>query len=374
MDSNIIKILLDNPKELRYVSNDLKDNYDVVFELVKLDGTCLKFASDRLQSNKEIALAAINQNIDATKYISESLKSDFDVVYKALSIDFIGALIHLKTLNVNFSEEQLIQIMKLDILAPRLILRIPQICKNNKKFIIKIIKEVDNSYKYLEQDTKDDFDILIEAIKKDYRNLSYVSYEILENKEIFIRCLHINPLCHEYIATKLLNDKDVIKEMINHGYTYIIDKCPKHILSDYDKRFLFKLLLNNIISLDMFIYDIMPFSKITQDEFNIIKGILENTNIDSFKLSDDILQNIDLFMSKNKIILKNILHNIKIYKDNQFFIDYIYNNEDTLLYLESHGIKLLFMSEINIDNEFDEEAIKESFINLYKNMIVIFIK
>lgn len=49
-----------NGLELQYVSDELKDNYDIVYTAVCNKGKSLKYASDKLKQNKQIILKAID--------------------------------------------------------------------------------------------------------------------------------------------------------------------------------------------------------------------------------------------------------------------------------------------------------------------------
>jgi hypothetical protein len=51
---------------------------------VKQNGDALEFASDELQGDREVVLAAVKQNGDALKYASQQLRGDREVVKAAV--------------------------------------------------------------------------------------------------------------------------------------------------------------------------------------------------------------------------------------------------------------------------------------------------
>ena len=53
---------------LKYASDRLKDDKDIVIEAVKNNGFALEFASDRLKNDKEIVLEAVKQNRYSLRY------------------------------------------------------------------------------------------------------------------------------------------------------------------------------------------------------------------------------------------------------------------------------------------------------------------
>ena len=53
------------------------NDYNDVIKIVRKDGMNLKYTSEELQNNKEVVLTAINQNFDAIQYASIKLKNVF---------------------------------------------------------------------------------------------------------------------------------------------------------------------------------------------------------------------------------------------------------------------------------------------------------
>jgi lambda repressor-like predicted transcriptional regulator len=70
--------------ELRYVSNELKKDREVVLAAVKENGLALEYASDELKNDREVVLAAVEENGWAIEYASDELKNDREVVLAAV--------------------------------------------------------------------------------------------------------------------------------------------------------------------------------------------------------------------------------------------------------------------------------------------------
>ena len=84
-DFNIVMEAIKNNNNsyiLFYASPELKDNYEIVMEAVKINGYRLKFASNNLRKNREICLEAIKNNLDAFEFIDISLKTDIKFLSK----------------------------------------------------------------------------------------------------------------------------------------------------------------------------------------------------------------------------------------------------------------------------------------------------
>lgn len=70
---------------LRFVSDRLRDDYDVVLESIHGSlSWSLEYASDRLKDNEDIILEALKYSSYVFKYASERLRDDYDFVLKAV--------------------------------------------------------------------------------------------------------------------------------------------------------------------------------------------------------------------------------------------------------------------------------------------------
>ena len=75
---------------LQYASKNLMNNYKFVLQLINLQnqGNILLFISDRLKDNYNIVLAAILQDYRQIRYASDRLKDNYDIVLAAISQDY----------------------------------------------------------------------------------------------------------------------------------------------------------------------------------------------------------------------------------------------------------------------------------------------
>ena len=73
-----------NGMALYFASERLRDDKDVVMAAVHQIGTALYFASDELRNDKDVVLKAVQQNGMTLRYASERLRGDKDVVMAAV--------------------------------------------------------------------------------------------------------------------------------------------------------------------------------------------------------------------------------------------------------------------------------------------------
>jgi hypothetical protein len=76
-------------KALYYASEELKEDREVVIAAVTQNGSALQWASDKLKeqkkAHKKVVLAAVTQNGDSLRYATQELQGDREVVLKAVT-------------------------------------------------------------------------------------------------------------------------------------------------------------------------------------------------------------------------------------------------------------------------------------------------
>ena len=82
------------------------NDYNDVIKIVRKDGMNLKYTSEELQNNKEVVLTAINQNFDAIQYASIKLKNVFKNILKD-NIEIEQKLNRLEQINNNLIKDNI---------------------------------------------------------------------------------------------------------------------------------------------------------------------------------------------------------------------------------------------------------------------------
>ena len=85
-----------------YKLKDFQNDRDVVLAAVQQNGFALKYASEELKKDREIVLAAVRQNGYALEYASEHLKADRMIVLVAIKNNNMDAL---KYIPINLRKE-----------------------------------------------------------------------------------------------------------------------------------------------------------------------------------------------------------------------------------------------------------------------------
>ena len=69
---------------LQYASEQLKNDYEFILKIVNLKGRCLKYASHKLKNNYNIVLEAVKNNGYSLKYSSKELQNNSILIYHSI--------------------------------------------------------------------------------------------------------------------------------------------------------------------------------------------------------------------------------------------------------------------------------------------------
>lgn len=80
----VLRYIADNKKNLSYVSDEFKDDEEIVTKAVTHDGSSLQYASDRLKDKEAVVIKAVEDYGIALSYASENMKNNKNVVLVAV--------------------------------------------------------------------------------------------------------------------------------------------------------------------------------------------------------------------------------------------------------------------------------------------------
>ena len=159
---------------IKYASNRLKNDKDIVTNAIKINPDALQFASKKLQDDKEIVKKAVfNYNTVALKFASDRLKNDKEIVEIAI------------TMNpeiLKFASDEL---------------------KNNKEVILKAIKADGMALEFVSDRLKNDKDVVLTAVKNNGYGIQYASDKLKNDKDVVIEALKENKMSFAYIGKEI---------------------------------------------------------------------------------------------------------------------------------------------------------------------------
>ena len=172
---------------------------------VSADGKQLEKFDDKLRSNKEVVLAAVQQNERAFLYASENLKLDKEFILEAVKLN--GAALSYIADNYKGDKEIVLAAVKqngmvLNYATDKL--------KNDKEVVLTAINKRGDALYYASDKLKDDKEIVLAAVKSNSLSLDDASKRLKDDKEIVLAAVMYGAYALDYASERLKNDKEIV--------------------------------------------------------------------------------------------------------------------------------------------------------------------
>ena len=386
----------------KYISKELKNNYDFILKLVTNDYNMYKYISNKFKDNFNIALIATQNHIYYFDKLSDELKNNKQFILELSYNSYIYIKI---SFQLKIDEEIVLKFLS-NYDKCYIINDIPQQLYHNKNFILKVlqlksfhidfIKKISSFYndkeimlKFLKrageclqyipeqlQNDKDIYDIILYHVNINPFIFNFISNNIKYKRENLNKLININCLIIEFLPNNILNNKLKIFNIIN----YLLFNHKDKLLDIYNK--ILNKLSDDIKLFSQEIIDISYHNKFDIDIFKKNCEYLHNfinynnnliiNNIYDTNSYDILLLNKKLFNYFSENIIKypnlaNYLLENKLYK-------IIYNHEEINEYIKDNNhIIIKSISDIDIENEYDKEEIKETIEKQFQKYKIIWI-
>ena len=156
--------------------------------------TFMSNLTENARDNKEIMLAAINENGSAFKYASERMRSDKELLNLALE---------------RYSYDFPLEYASLEL-------------KNDKEIILKAINKDSENIKFASPEIRNDPEVVMKSIKSNGSNFKYISDELKNNKDFILSALLENTNIYSYIPESqkenTTSSKDLILKVLKENY------------------------------------------------------------------------------------------------------------------------------------------------------------
>jgi hypothetical protein len=160
------------------VSENLKNDREVVLGFLRIHGESLKFASDSLKSEREIAWEAIC-NSCPLEYVSEKFKDDKQIVITA--IEKMGDYSH----QINFASDRL---------------------KNDREVALLAVSKCGSDLEFVSSYLNNDKEVVLVAVNKDGEALKFASDELKNDREVVKTAIKENIIALNFASTNLQED------------------------------------------------------------------------------------------------------------------------------------------------------------------------
>ena len=250
---------------VQYASKELRGDKEVVLAAVQQNGLLLEYASKEFKNNRTIVLAAVKQNGLALEYASQNIKGDIKIVLSAICN---------RSIALHYATKELIN-------NRNLILSIinsftTDTTEQKKSFLLGLALELSS------EKLRGDREVVLAAVRNCCWGLKFASNELQKDKKFLIKCYRKNNDIRKY--------NDFIEEF---------DKLEKQ---EYD---------NVIIEKNIDILHLVKNKK------QLCKYLLDNEQYDIIYKNEKIAKYIK---NKYKVIILS-LNEIKPLDNDEFYTD-----------------------------------------------------
>ena len=260
-DYNFIIKAVQIKNNLKYASERLKDNYDIALTAVKANGISLQFISDRLKDNENIALAAVSNNYYAFLYVSDKLKDTESFVSTVVKkynsplefasdrlkddYDFILPFIKRNEYNLSCVSDRLKDNENFILTSiknnPRLIKYASERLKNDINFLLPIISVNSDILSEISIQMRDNYDIVLTAVNNKWTALYYASDRLKDNYDIVLAAIKNNSNALMLASERLKDNYDLVVIAITYNISVITFaskrlQCNSNIIAIINKK------------------------------------------------------------------------------------------------------------------------------------------
>ena len=338
-DHEFIIFLLKNMKNfLKYTSDEVKDNYEMVMAAVSSSGSCLKWASKQLQNNKKIVMAAVSNHGSALEYASDNLQNDKEIVIEALD-----KKCNFKLISSRFRDDAEVvtaavslEKYNLDLASNRL--------KDNEQVVMTAVSENGASLEWASKHLQDNERVVLSAVSNDGFSLRYASDRLKNDYDTIMAAVSSNGFSLEYASNRLKNDYDIVMTAVsNNGCS--LNNTRKKLKDDYDivmaavsndgrsLKYASKRLQDdsdivmNAISKDEIAFKYAS-KRLKNNEKIAVSALKKNPTIEIFKQVSKELQSDANFLSSLKENVSLLANLKKLFKQNRSdYYKYFSNNQ-----------------------------------------------
>lgn len=223
----IISLLTNNNEIFEYVDEIFKDDAEIVMHAINLHTTAeenkrafdtvkkcplLKYASDNIKKNYQIVFEAVKRDGDSINYASIELKNNTQIILESIATGGgLSSFIKLPS-NLQTRDNLLLAVKN----GFSIIQQLPPVFIGDRQVILEIVKNYGDSLLNVRSEFKDSFDIVLAAVKNRGSALKYASVNLKNNKEIVTAAVKNNGLALEFASDNLKNDLQIVKLAIEN--------------------------------------------------------------------------------------------------------------------------------------------------------------
>ena len=210
----VIKAVELNGAALEFAAENLKNDREVVLSAARSETMCscaLMFASESLKSNSEFVIEVMKSNKYGVKfaleYSSENIKADRKVVLEAVKLDPYAEVLEFAAESLKADREVVLTAVKLDGRALRFA---DKSLKNDREVVLTAIKSEASAIEYASESLKADREVVLTAIKGNSWSLSIAAESLKSDREFVLDAVKLAGSALEHVDKSLQDDREVV--------------------------------------------------------------------------------------------------------------------------------------------------------------------
>lgn len=359
-NSNIYKAAIqENHKSFRFLPKELQNDV-IISQLSLVNGLILQYASEGLRKHESTCLNALKNNIKAWEYIDDYLKNSTSFVFKSIKVN--NLVFKYAPMELKFDTE----IIEIALKCKGIILDL-----SKKDLFFRNSLFFDYSvFKYFDESIKDDKETAFKLCSKkiDSKEFYYncISEKLQNDQSFILEILKERPEIYKFLPNNLKDDREITLKTFEKVKSF---KVKYHLPEKYskDRNFNLELIEKNPFFLShSFLNDdkdemlkfiqkdyknIMYMSKKLSYNHDFIVKVLEKNGGLLKYFPNEIINNIDMIL----LALKTDAHIIKYLS-----YSFIYDKKILKIALRKDGLALEHLTGIKIDKDIIMEAVNQN--------------
>jgi hypothetical protein len=206
---------------LKFVDHKLKADKEVVLAAINQNGFALKFAAENLRADKEVVLSAVNKNGSTLEYASENLRADKDIVLAAVKRN--GEAIQFASDDLKAHREIVFAAVSNWGYSLQFI---PENLRTDKELVLAAVNNNGLALEFASADLKADNDVILAAVYESKEALEFANDIIYSKSELIYKILNIESIDIEEdfpqnVQNKIFNSKIFLTELVKKNRYYL---------------------------------------------------------------------------------------------------------------------------------------------------------
>ena len=195
-DAEVVLAAIKAGGSFHYADISLKSDVEFVKKIIAINVSAIKYVSDELKNNKEIAIASVESSASTIKYLNEKFWSDEDVLKVVLTTGLI-----------NDSKPTILEF-------------IPQKYRDNKELVLKLLEKNGYELEFVSDRLKEDYECLMAACLNTHFSLRYWPLKLLSDFNFFIKLLNDSKKTGilQFFSDQIKDNEEALLECAKYDY------------------------------------------------------------------------------------------------------------------------------------------------------------